>query len=66
MSKELSEIEQTTFEKAAYAMLEAHKAQPRMIDAINLIDDNKDFEGVPYNVLQGMWMAVNAYVDVNT
>ena len=59
-------MEQTTFEKAAYAMLEAYKAQPRMIDAINLINNDKDFEGVPYNVLQGMWMAIDTYVDMNT
>jgi hypothetical protein len=60
-------IEQTTIEKAAYAMQSAYKSEPKMVDAINkVINQSEDFKKIPYNVLQGMWLSIDAYIDMNT
>jgi len=59
-------MERTPIESAAYLMLDAYKNTKKMIDALDLVAGKNECVGVPYNVLQGMWLALDAYHNLNT
>jgi hypothetical protein len=59
-------MERTPIESAAYLMLDAYKSTGKMVEALDLVASKDECAGVPYNVLQGMWLALDAYHDLNT
>ena len=59
-------MERTPIEHAAYFMLDAYKNTGKMVDALDLVVSKDECVGVPYNVLQGMWLALDAHHDLNT
>ena len=55
----------TIIEEAAFAMQLAYKTCPKMVDAIAKVQTDEDFRKVPYGILQGMWLGIDAYVSTN-
>jgi hypothetical protein len=58
-------MKRTNIESAAYLMLEAYKNTRQMADALTLVASQNECTGVPYDVLQGMWLVLDAYHDLN-
>jgi len=56
-------MEETKLESAAFLMVDAYHKNAKMVDALNYVASKESCKGVPYNVLQGMWLVLDAYYE---
>ena len=59
-------VDNEKLKRAAYAMVKAYRDNLTCVDAVHSISNDDDFIDLPDGVLRGMWMAIDAYIDLNT
>lgn len=59
-------VEKTLLEKSAYALSSAYVSERKMVDAIEKVREIEEFKKIPYANLQSMWLAIDAYLEMNT
>lgn len=59
-------IEREELERVAYAMEAAYKCEIKLGDAVHSVSEQFPELDTSLGILSAMWLAIDAYVDLNT